>query len=360
MPSSSDSDSDDSILKQSAFQQRPNRREALTKQKQDEYLIQMVKGRRAQTEKNLTLQKMDLESKQRDLEREARRQDRTTTIMPSSTAEVSSLLSSPGNHNFSRRDDVLGENNQHHKETLSCVCPTHPTLYQLSPHLPSTKAHALECLDRLLVGCNDEAFGDNDFKPLLVHHLKHDSFDLGRSVLRNQIANCHGVPIFFWHWLLMMACHVYLPISSRGAHLQLMDLMDQPQNERKFTVRDMVEHWKVYFGMQMEGPTSKADDSRDVKDTKELSEVRSTCTGKDAVGRFLAIWDKLFTRGLVVDRGNEDCEDLSKLVVFLVVAGTDPLLQDNRYVCQGLGIFVSLISFLRSQICSFFPLKLLH
>ena len=71
------------------------------------------------------------------------------------------------------------------------------------------------------------------------------------------------------------------------------------------------------------------------KDLRRLQlNVRSTPAGKEAVGRFLAIWDRLFTRGLVVvDNMNEGVVDsLWKLLVVLVMAGTDPLLQDHRYV----------------------------
>ena len=491
--SDSSSSDDDSILLKSAFRATTStastrRREAMTKQSHEDYLVQMIHDRRVQTEKTLTLQKMELESKQRDMERTVRRRHRrrdandkdddndndddasssSTSSLPRPIVLIrrADMLGSPtsamdSNHNEDKNNDIATTINHDTPTSLitsstSSLCPTHPTLYQTLPQMPPTHAHAMDCLHRLIVAvvaaeavrdvaepsdhshnntkeqadrdddnndnshdenCKDDDNNNNEtsdeFQEFLLPYLtrtttntRNTPLDFSRRWVRQRIVSmmmqdqrrgCRhddgNVPppvallvrwrrfFLFQQWLLMMACHTRdlasssssgTTSSSRGAYLQLMDLLlhqqpqplppppsssstplpqQQQQQQYQFHVRDMVEQWKVYFGLMTTTtknttPNNNSDiimpndndtcDDNDVKMKQERnnlqrfqSTVRSTPAGSEAVGRFLAIWDRLLARGLVAV---VDVDHVWKLLMVLVMAGTDPLLQDHRYV----------------------------
>lgn len=165
----------------------------------------------------------------------------------------------------------------------------------------------------------------------------------------------------FWHWLIMMACHhvhhhFSVATTSQGAYQLLMEWMDEPQSQRLFQISDMIHQWKAYFGINItikndsedktDTPTNPTtttttdsntitnkDKEEQTKGWSSSTKIRSTSQGHEAVGRFLAIWDKLFTRGLVVvPRIDSDETVVGELVMILVMAGTDSLLQEHRYV----------------------------
>lgn len=325
----SDSDSDDSILNQAAFtKKRPSRQESLAKKRQEEYLQDMLASSRAQTEKRLLLQRMELASKQRDMEREERRLE--------NEAEKAALSPISASTTTLTRSDLLGLDTVK-TATLRSVVPTASTLYQLTPYLPASNEHALDCLDRLLYEYDNNEGTNSRHKTwisLLGSLLEEEnSLELTRHSVRARLVEaCPEPPLFFWQWLILLTCHVKLPYRAVGAHEMLQDLLQtqdcRQQAQPLFGVQDMIQHWKLYFGAKLAENESSTTAETNSEHDEESSQ--GTMVGRQkAVGRFLDVWSRLLEGGRV-GGFRQDEAACAQVLVWLVVVGSDPLCQNEN------------------------------